>query len=248
MTLLRQYIFILAMWVSSVDIRSELSQYKRERKMKQVFYCSELSDLKFYVRFEVITVVSMNVTAARYVTIWGQIEIDQNLGQTCCVHLQCKTSSIQYLLHYPVVTALFYMLICVEECIHEVLHYVVFCNLLAVSPLRLQIKLLFVPFIRYLGCWNLVSYLRIFWSDRGSDVGRVYRYGLGGPENKSRWGIDFPTCLDRPWGPPCLLYKGYRVFCTVKRPEHGVDHPSPSSIEFQEIVELYLSCYRVNFS
>ena len=36
----------------------------------------------------------------------------------------------------------------------------------------------------------------------------------------------FRTHPDRPWGPPCLLYNGYRVsFPGVKRPGHGVDHP-----------------------
>ena len=46
---------------------------------------------------------------------------------------------------------------------------------------------------------------------------------------------------DRPWGPPSLLYNGYRVcFQGVKWPERGVDHPPPSSIEVKETVELYL--------
>ena len=36
----------------------------------------------------------------------------------------------------------------------------------------------------------------------------------------------FRTHLDRPWGPPSLLYNGYRIsFLGLKRPEHGVDHP-----------------------
>jgi len=35
----------------------------------------------------------------------------------------------------------------------------------------------------------------------------------------------FRTCPDRPWGPPGLLYNGYRVFPWVKRPGHGLDHP-----------------------
>jgi len=35
----------------------------------------------------------------------------------------------------------------------------------------------------------------------------------------------FPTCPDRPWGPPSLLYKGYRVsFTGLKRPERDGDH------------------------
>ena len=37
----------------------------------------------------------------------------------------------------------------------------------------------------------------------------------------------FCTCLDRPWGPPNLLYNGYRVFSGgKKRPGRDAD-PSP---------------------
>src|SRR5215510_13741196 len=49
------------------------------------------------------------------------------------------------------------------------------------------------------------------WTARGSN--------LGG-------GAIFRTRPDRPWGPPSLLYNGYRVFPGVKRPGHGADHPS----------------------
>ena len=46
---------------------------------------------------------------------------------------------------------------------------------------------------------------------------------------------------DRPWGPPSVLYNGYRVsFPGVKRPERGVDHPPASSAEVKERVELFL--------
>ena len=45
----------------------------------------------------------------------------------------------------------------------------------------------------------------------------------------------------RPWGPPSLLYNGYRVSSpVVKRPGRGVNHPPPSSAEVKERVELYL--------
>jgi hypothetical protein len=60
---------------------------------------------------------------------------------------------------------------------------------------------------------------------------------------------------DRPWGPPSLLYSGYRVFPGVKRPGRDVDHPPSSSAEVKERVDLYLCpiwafvvCYRVTFT
>jgi hypothetical protein len=45
-----------------------------------------------------------------------------------------------------------------------------------------------------------------------SSVGIATDYGLDGPGIESRWGDIFRTCPDRPWGPPSLLYNGYRVF------------------------------------
>jgi hypothetical protein len=51
----------------------------------------------------------------------------------------------------------------------------------------------------------------------------------------------FRTRLDQPWGPSSLLYNGYRVsFPGVRRPERDVDHPSSSSAEVKEGVELYV--------
>jgi len=49
---------------------------------------------------------------------------------------------------------------------------------------------------------------------RVSSVGIADRYGLDGPSIESRLGGGqiFCTCSDRPWGPPSLLYNGYRVF------------------------------------
>jgi hypothetical protein len=37
-------------------------------------------------------------------------------------------------------------------------------------------------------------------------------YGLDGPGIHSRCGEIFRTHLDRSWGPPSLLYNGYRLF------------------------------------
>jgi hypothetical protein len=68
---------------------------------------------------------------------------------------------------------------------------------------------------------------------RDSAVGTATRYGLDGP------GI-FRTRLDRPWGPPGLLYNGYWIFPGVKRPGHGVYHPPAYSADVKERVQLYL--------
>ena len=50
----------------------------------------------------------------------------------------------------------------------------------------------------------------------GSSVGVATGYRLDGPGIESRWDEIFRTCPDRPWGPPSLLYNGYRVFPGVK--------------------------------
>jgi hypothetical protein len=45
----------------------------------------------------------------------------------------------------------------------------------------------------------------------------------------------FRACPDRPWGPPSLLYNGYRVFPGGKvRPGRGADHSPPPSAEVME--------------
>jgi len=51
----------------------------------------------------------------------------------------------------------------------------------------------------------------------------------------------FRTCPDRLWGPPSLLYNGYRVFHGGKeRPGRDADPSPPSSAIGHETVELYL--------
>jgi hypothetical protein len=64
---------------------------------------------------------------------------------------------------------------------------------------------------------------------RNSAVGIATRYGLDGPGIESRWGARFFRIRsDLIWGPPSLLYDGYRVtFSGIKRPARGVDHPPP---------------------
>ena len=68
-------------------------------------------------------------------------------------------------------------------------------------------------------------------------VGIETRYRLDGPAIESR--IEFPRIhLGRPWGPPSLLYKGYRVISGVKRLGSGVDHPPRSSAKVKARVDL----------
>ena len=43
------------------------------------------------------------------------------------------------------------------------------------------------------------------------------------------WGEIFRKCPDRPWGPPSLLYNGYRVFPDGKEWPGGDADPSPPS-------------------
>jgi hypothetical protein len=45
-----------------------------------------------------------------------------------------------------------------------------------------------------------------------SVVGIATRYGLAGLGITSQWGEIFRTYPDQLWGPPSLLYSGYRVF------------------------------------
>jgi hypothetical protein len=53
----------------------------------------------------------------------------------------------------------------------------------------------------------------------------------------------FCTCPDRPWGPPSLLYNGYRVFPGGKvRPGRAADHSPPSSAVVME-EESYTSTH-----
>ena len=66
-------------------------------------------------------------------------------------------------------------------------------------------------------------------SGPGSVVGIVTAYGLDGPGIESQWGEIFRTSPDRPWGPPSLLYNGYRVFPGGKVRPGRDDDPSPPS-------------------
>jgi hypothetical protein len=75
----------------------------------------------------------------------------------------------------------------------------------------------------------------------GSSVGIATGYGEGGPGIKSRWGEIFRTCPDRPWGPPNLLYNGYRIFLGGrKRPGCNADPSTLLVPKSKNRVRLYL--------
>jgi hypothetical protein len=75
---------------------------------------------------------------------------------------------------------------------------------------------------------------------RNSSVGTATRYGPDGPGIESSLGDIFLIRPDWPWGPPSLLYSGYRVsFPGLKHPVHFFNYSPPSSAEVKERVELY---------
>ena len=68
----------------------------------------------------------------------------------------------------------------------------------------------------------------------GSSVGIVTDYRLDGP-GSSPVGTRFSARQDRPWGPPSLLYNGYRAFPRGKvRPGCAADHSPPTSAAVME--------------
>jgi hypothetical protein len=74
----------------------------------------------------------------------------------------------------------------------------------------------------------------------GSSVGIATDYGLDGPGIDSGGDEIFCACPDRPWGPPSLLYNGYRVL-PGGRKQPGLDaEPSPLLVPWSKIrIELY---------
>ena len=66
-----------------------------------------------------------------------------------------------------------------------------------------------------------------YYHESGGSVGIAIDYVLDGPGIESR--------PDLPWGPPSLLYNGYRVFPGGKvRPGRAADHSPPSSAVVME--------------
>jgi hypothetical protein len=65
---------------------------------------------------------------------------------------------------------------------------------------------------------------------QGSVVGVATGYGLDGSGDRIPVGAISRTCSNRPFGPPSVLYKGYRVFPGGKeRPARDADPSPPSS-------------------
>jgi hypothetical protein len=85
-------------------------------------------------------------------------------------------------------------------------------------------------------CTNILS-------SRYSSVGIVTRYGLDDPGIESQLGrARFSASIQTgPWAHPASYTMSTRSFPGVKRPGHGIDHPTQSSAEVKECVEIY--CY-----
>ena len=79
-------------------------------------------------------------------------------------------------------------------------------------------------FEQYYGITQSVQRLARGWTGRRSNPGG---------------GRDFPHHPDRPWGPPSLLYNGYRVFAGDKAAGAWRWPPTPSIAEVKKRVELY---------
>ena len=85
----------------------------------------------------------------------------------------------------------------------------------------------------HVGSWSYFQNVFVYkLCGSGSSVGIATDYRLCGAGIESRWGEIF-CCPDWPWGPPSLLYNGYRVFPGGKVwPGH--DHSPPSSATVME--------------
>jgi hypothetical protein len=83
----------------------------------------------------------------------------------------------------------------------------------------------------YLTDFHEIWHLTIFqnWIENirgpGSSVGIATDYGLDGRGSNPGGGEIFSQSPDRPWGPPSLLYNGYRAFPGGRGPGRGADYP-----------------------
>ena len=76
---------------------------------------------------------------------------------------------------------------------------------------------------------------------RDSLVGIASRYVLNGPEIESRWRARFSAPVHNgPGVHPTSFTLDTGSLPGIKRPGRGVEHPTPSSAEVEERIELYI--------
>ena len=75
-------------------------------------------------------------------------------------------------------------------------------------------------------------------------LGELSQYSISLWAGQSRdwicWGQEFPHLSREPWAHPASYSMGTRSFLGAKWLGCGIDHPTPSSAEVKERVELYL--------
>jgi len=93
---------------------------------------------------------------------------------------------------------------------------------------------------------NFVS-LKILWAAIALSVYRIAKNGRFGDRISVRAIFSAPVHTG-PGAHPAFCTKGTGPFHGVKRPEHGVDHPSIISAEAKESVELHLYSLSVPYA
>jgi hypothetical protein len=111
----------------------------------------------------------------------------------------------------------------------------IWCFLVQVTDQNIISLLIAIPKHGYFhGPFHHYLWAALIFCGLGGSVSIATGYGLDTLEIESRWGRDFSRMSRPAWGPPSLLYKGYRVFPGgVKRLERVVDHPPPPSAEVE---------------
>jgi hypothetical protein len=82
-----------------------------------------------------------------------------------------------------------------------------------------------------------ITYLTVGWD---STVNIAACHGQDGLGIKFQWWWDFSHLSRSALGPTQPPINGYQIILGVKWPEHGVNHPPPSSAEAKGRVEVYL--------
>jgi hypothetical protein len=76
-----------------------------------------------------------------------------------------------------------------------------------------------------------------------SVVSIVTHYRLDNPGIESLWGARFTAPVQTgPGAHPASYTMGTGSFLGVKWMRHGVDHPTPSSVDVKQRAELYIYC------